>query len=270
MLMNEGHPLKQVVVCSPKKEYFKADNLAAHNIAEPAQPEKTQKEHNQLKLTMKEFGAEVIDVEELESHPNSVFTRDTSLCTNEGYIKLRMGLETRRGEEEWMAHNLERLGMPQVGQITAPGTVEGGDVFLAGSIAFIGLSKRSNKEGVNQLSQILKKMGYEVRIAVIPPPHFHLGGIMSLVGPEDVLYCEELLDKDFCQGFKSITINCQTFISGNVICLGDGQIIAEVSNEPVIELLSAHNFEVKALSLAEFVKGQGGPSCLTLPVIRKV
>lgn len=269
MLMNEGDPLKRVVVCTPKKEYFNVDNLAAHNIAEPAQPEKAKKEHDQLKLTMREFGAEVIDVNELESHPNSVFTRDTSLCTTEGYIKLRMGLETRRGEEEWMANNLDALGMPQLGEIKAPGTVEGGDVFLAGSVAFIGWSKRSNKEGVNQLSLILKKMGYEVRIASIPPPHLHLGGIMSLIGPEHVLYCQDLLDKDFCQGFKPITLDCQSFISGNVICLGNGQVIAEANNEPVIDLLLANNFEVKTLSLSEFVKGRGGSTCLILPMERK-
>lgn len=269
MLMNEGNFLKRVVVCSPKKEYFEVDNPSAHNIAEPAQPEKAKKEHDQLKMAMKDFGAEIIDVDELESHPNSVFTRDTSLCTNEGYIKLRMGLETRRGEEEWMANNLEALGLPQLGQIKAPGTVEGGDVILAGSVAFIGYSKRSNKEGVTQLSLILKKLGYEVRIATIPPPHLHIGGIMSLIGPEDVLYCRELLDKDLCRGFKVITLNCQDFISGNVICLGNGQLIAEAQNELAIDLLLGHNFEVKILSLSEFVKGRGGPTCLILPVERK-
>jgi len=268
MLMNEGYPLKRVIVCSPKKEFFKVDNLAEHNIAEVAQPEKAKKEHEELKLIMKEFGAEIIDVEELEYHPNSVFTRDTCLCTNEGYIKLRMGLKTRLGEEEWMANNLKALGIPQLGQITPPGTVEGGDVILAGSVAFIGYSKRSNKEGVTQLSLILKKLGYEVRIATIPPPHFHIGGIMSLIGPEDVLYCRHLLDKDLCRGFKAITLNCRDFISGNVICLGNGQLVAEAQNEPAIDILLDNNFQVKVLSLTEFVKGQGGPTCLTLPVER--
>ncbi len=44
----------------------------------------------------------MINIPELANHPNSVFTRDTALCTPNGYIKLRLGLESRQGEEEWI------------------------------------------------------------------------------------------------------------------------------------------------------------------------
>lgn len=268
MLENEGDSLTRVIVCSPAKEYFGVDNLKAHNIAERANPEKAKKQHNQLKSTIKKFGAEVIDIEESKSHPNSVFTRDTGVCSPQGYIKLRMGLDSRRGEEKWMAQTLEQLKEPQAGAIQPPGTVEGGDLILAGSVAFLGCSKRTNDNGVRQISSLLQKMGYEVRTISIPPPHFHLGGLMSVIGPKHVLCCQQLFEKSFFKGFERIEVDCRTFISGNVICLGNNELIAEASNIPVIESLNEHGFKVHTLDLSEFVKGQGGPSCLVMPLER--
>lgn len=268
MLRNEGDRLTRVVVCSPSKEYFGVKNLKAHNFAARPDPEKAKKQHVLLKTTLKTFGADVMDIDELSSHPNSVFTRDTSICTPQGYIQLRMGLATRRGEEDWIAQALDRLKEPRAGRIHSPGTVEGGDVILAGSVAFVGCSQRTNANGIRQLSFLLEKMGYEIRTAAIPPPHLHLMGIMSLIGPKHILYCKGFFEKEFLKGFECIEMDCQMFVSGNVICLGEGELIAEASNAVVIEALEKREFKVHALGLSEFVKGSGGSSCLILPVER--
>lgn len=268
MLRSEGDRLRRVVVCSPGQEYFGVDDLKAHNIGERANPEQAKEQHDLLKSTIKTFGTEILDVDELKSHPNSVFTRDTSVCTPQGYIQLRMGLESRRDEEEWMAHTLERSGEPPAGIIQSPGTVEGGDIILAGSVAFLGLSNRTNRNGVYQISSLLQNMGYEVRTVSIPPPHFHLGGLMSLIGPRQVLCCQRFFDKDFFKGFDLVEVDYQMFVSGNVICLGDGELIAEASNAAAIEPLEKQGYKVHALDLSEFLKGQGGPSCLIMPLER--
>ena len=102
MLRNEGDSLSRVVVCSPKHEYFHVSDPAAHNIGEIADPETAKRQHDRLKSALAAFGADVVDVPELTDHPNSVFVRDTALCTPEGYVKLRLGLDTRLGEGEWM------------------------------------------------------------------------------------------------------------------------------------------------------------------------
>ncbi len=268
MLRSEGDRLTRVVVCSPDKEYFDVKTLKAHNLDARANPEKAKNQHDLLKSIMKKFGADVIDVRELSFHPNSVFTRDTSLCTPQGYVQLRMGLNTRRGEEDWMAQVLDGLKESKAGKIQAPGTVEGGDIILAGSVAFIGCSRRTNANGVCQLSALLKRMGYKIRTANILPPHLHLGGIMSLVGSRHILCSKRLFDKKFLRGFDLIEVDDQTFISGNVICLGERELIAEASNTAAIEALDKRGFKVNTLDLSEFVKGQGGPSCLVLPVER--
>jgi len=100
MLRNEGERLKRVVVCTPRKEYARASNLEKHNIGELSDPKLAIEQHDRLKSKLRQFGTEVIDIPELDEHPNSVFTRDTALCTPQGYVKLRLGLKTRLGEGE--------------------------------------------------------------------------------------------------------------------------------------------------------------------------
>jgi dimethylargininase len=140
VLSNEGEKLTRVLVCTPQEQYFRCSGGGAHNIHEPPDPARTKSQHDALKLTLRRSGCEVIDVPEMPKHPNSVFVRDAALCVPEGFIRLRMGLASRRGEEAWMADILETLGEPCAGQIDEPGTVEGGDVILAGAVAFLGLS----------------------------------------------------------------------------------------------------------------------------------
>jgi dimethylargininase len=257
------------VVCTPREEYFRVSDHAKHTIAQLADRSLAIQQHDVLKSKIREFGSEVIDIPELANHPNSVFTRDTALCTPNGYIKLRLGLDTRQGEEEWMSRVLDSIDEPCVGEIRAPGTVEGGDVVLAGSVAFVGRSIRTNDEGVKQLSVYLSAMNYEVRIICLPDSVLHLDKAMMVIGPYWILYCAELVPDDSLEGFDVIGVSCGGCTTANVICLGEAELIVERSNRVVIKELTANGLVVHDLDLSEFAKGTGGPNCLIMPVERK-
>ena len=269
MLRNEGDRLTRVVVCTPRVEYFCVDELERHNITERADKDLAIRQHDALKSTLSGFGSQVIDVPELTGHPNSVFTRDTALSTPKGYVRLRLGLDTRLGEGEWMSRVLDGMGEPCVGEIRAPGTVEGGDVVLAGSVAFVGRSIRTNAEGVAQLTALLDALDYEVRVVHLPDYVLHLDKVMMVVEPDRILYCGDLVPRDSLGGFDLIEIPYGGRVTANIICLGDGEVIVERANQEVIERLDALGLVVHALDLSEFVKGTGGPNCLIMPVERK-
>lgn len=270
MVKNEGDRLRQVVTCTPKKEYFQVEDFKAQNFNEIADPAETRKQHDRLKSIMKEYGSEVINVEELAGHPNSVFTRDASLVTPQGYVKLRMGLEKRRGEGEWMSNVLKSMNVPCAGEIKEPGTVEGGDVILAGSVAFVGISERTNKEGADQLSGLLNGMGYEVRTINLKGHFLHLGGEMSVIGPKKVLFTQGVFPDNYFDGFEKIGVPFYGPSSGNVICLGEDEVIASKGEcQITIDELRKNRVKVHEIDLSEFRKGAGGPSCLILPVVRK-
>ena len=270
MLRNEGDRLKRVVVCSPGEEYFNVEDLRTQNMNEIPDRNRTKEQYATLKAAIEAFGCEVIDVDELSGHPNSVFTRDVALSTPNGYIRLRMGLEARRGEEGWMAEILGSLGEPCAGEIEAPGSVEGGDVILAGSVAFVGRSGRTNEEGVRQLSDLLHQMGYEMRVVPVKSTSLHIGGLMSAIGPNRILCCRDAFPEDFFKGFNTIRIPCHGPSNGNVICLAENEVIANsAENMETIGILESRGVNVHAIDLSEFRKGAGGPTCLILPVDRR-
>lgn len=269
MLTNEGHRLKRVVVCSPLKEYFKVDDLKFQNIWEVADPVTALRQHRALQKILGDFGAEVLDQPELSGHPNSVFTRDASLSTPEGFIHLRMGLEARRNEPDWMSEILASLNEPCAGRIEPPGTVEGGDVILAGMAAFIGLSARSNRSGIDQLGKMLKKMGYDIRALPIPPPYLHIGSLMSVIGPETIICGRDLFPTHFFKGFEVVEVDCETAVTCNIICLGEQDLVAVSGNLSAAEILDKRGYRVFLPDLTEFVKGDGGPTCLILPLERE-
>ena len=269
MLRNEGDRLSRVVVCTPRDEYFRVSDLEKHNITEVADRNRAIQQHHMLKSKIEEFGSELIDIPELTDHPNSVFTRDAALCTPDGYLKLRLGLDTRQGEGEWMSGVLDSLGEPCVGEIKRPGTVDGGDVILAGSVAFVGRTIRTNDEGVRQVSDLLRTMDYEVRTISLPDSILHLDKAMMVVGPDRILYCSGLIPDDSLRGFDTIEISCDGPTTANIICLGDNEVIVERSNREVIKKLELSGLIVHALDLSEFLKGTGGPNCLIMPLERK-
>jgi dimethylargininase len=268
MVKNEGDPLKRVIVCTPKEEYARAGNRKEHNIGALGDPALAIQQHDALKATLRAFGADVLDVPELAGHPNSVFTRDTAICTPQGCIKLNLGLATRQGEGAWMAQVLNDRGERCIGEIKPPGTVEGGDVVLAGDVAFIGRSVRTNEEGIRQFSQIMAPMGYEIRVIHLPDTILHLDKALMVLGAKEVLHCTGLISQEAIRGFDGIEIACSGNTTANIICLGNKQVIVNHSNEVVIDRLRNRGYIVHDLDLSEFAKGMGGPNCLIMPVAR--
>ena len=265
--MDEGKRLTSVITCSPKHEYFHIDDPAAHNIIEVANPEKAMRQHSELRSALESFGSEVIDVDEYIDHPNSVFTRDTALVTPRGYVKLSMGIETRKGEEKWMARILDSLNEPCAGEINEPGTIEGGDVIVCGSVAFIARTQRTNGEGIEQLSRILHDMDYDVRTVKLPDAYLHLDQVIGVLGSGYLIYCRELFTARFFEGFDTVESSCKGF-NVNFICLGKEEIIAPSTNAEVVILAQEHGIKVHSIDFSEFAKGSGGPNCLIVPVER--
>jgi dimethylargininase len=268
---SEGDALRRVLVCPPTREYARGgDDLAAHNFEGAPDADIAPEEHAALRRFLTDAGVEVVTVDELPGHPNSVFVRDSALIVPGGFVRLRMGLPARRGEDEWMAAQLRSLGLVEIGAIEGPGTMEGGDVFLLGDVALVGLSTRANPEGAAQLARILEPLGYEVRTARMEPPYFHLGCVISPVGPNRVVAVAGSLPRDFLKGIDVIEAPVKEAVpTANVLCIDDGEVLADLEETPAtLDALEGAGVRVHRLQLGEFAKGSGGATCLALPLVR--
>jgi len=265
MKKNEGNRLEIVVVCAPKQEYFNSVEDPTGNYFYEGADKKAVDQHKDLRTALEKFGIKVINIEEMPDHPHSVFTRDMAVSTAEGYIKVRLGMGSRRGEEDWMAKFLDERGESCIGEIKEPGTVVGSDVLIEGSIAFVGLTQRTNVDGVIQISDILKSRGYDVRPVVLPCYYQHLDQVIGILGSEQVICRAHLFPYDYFKGFEVFNINGRNH-NVNLICLDEGKIIASASNPELIRAAEEAGVEVNVLDLSELVKGATGPNHLIMPI----
>ncbi len=112
-----------------------------------------------------------------------MYTFDPLLVTDRGAIPLRPGKPNRAPEPDAIEAWTRAAGIPTVGRIEAPGTIEGGDtLWLRPDLFCIGRTLRTNAEGARQLGALV---GGDVRVFDVPYWHgpAELIHLMSVISP---------------------------------------------------------------------------------------
>jgi len=217
-----------------------------------------------------------------ETGLDSLYARDASVVCARGAILCRMGKEARRGEPEAQAAAYRELGVPVVGRIEEPGTIEGGDVvWLDERTVAVGRGYRTNDDGIRQLRRIVGD-GVDELVAV-PLPHwrgpgdvFHLMSVLSPVDEDLAVVYSPLLPVPFRErllgrGIQLVEVPDEEFdtLGCNVLAVGPRRCLVVDGNPTTRRRLEAAGAEVLPFTGLEIcLKGQGGPTCLTRPVTR--
>jgi N-dimethylarginine dimethylaminohydrolase len=240
-------------------------------------------EYEAFEKILKDHGAAIHYFPEDDSvNMDSIYCRDASIATSKGMIICTMGKEGRKYEPAAQQKAFEAAGISVLGIIKAPGTIEGGDVaWLDSKTLAVGHTYRTNKEGIEQITALLKPLGVDV--ITVPMPHyrgpsdvFHL---MSVLSPVDnnlavvysplipIIFRNELI----ARGFELVEVPESEFDSMgcNVLALAP-RICLMVKGNPITKFrLEAAGCKVIEYEGAEIsVKGGGGPTCLTRPISR--
>ncbi|MFL5718444.1 MAG: dimethylarginine dimethylaminohydrolase family protein [Chloroflexota bacterium] len=159
-------PLLDVLVKRPGPAFGAAFDDPAHGFLHPVDLEVARREHDEFVELLASLGPRVHVLEtELES-PDLVYTFDPLLVTDRGAIPLRPGKPNRAAEPAAIEAWTSAAGIPTVGRIEAPGTVEGGDtLWLQPDLFCIGRTLRTNSAGVAQLAGLV---GGDVRVFDVP------------------------------------------------------------------------------------------------------
>jgi N-dimethylarginine dimethylaminohydrolase len=213
---------------------------------------------------------------------DAIYVHDPVIVTDRGAILGRMGKTAREREPEVMASFLPSIGLKIVGTIGAPGLVEGGDVvWLDPRTLAVGQGYRTNIEGIRQLRGLLGDAVDEVE--VVPLPHWrgpasclHLMSFISLIDRDLALVYSPLLPVPFresllARGFRLIEVPDSEFdsLGCNVLAVAPRVCVMVKGNPHTKELLEAAGAEVHTFAGLEIcVKGEGGPTCLTRPLLR--
>lgn len=196
-----------------------------------------------------------------ESHPDSVFVEDTALLTPACAIITRPGAESRRGETKSIRPVIEKY-YDTVYEITGPATVEAGDIMMAGSHFYIGLSERTNMEGAEQLISLLEKHGMTGSVIRLKDV-LHLKTGISYLESNTLLAAGEFISNKEFQSFNIIKIDPDESYAANCIRINDFVIVPEGFPSTRRKIESA-GYQTIAVDVSEFRKLDGGLSCLSL------
>ncbi|MED5290178.1 MAG: arginine deiminase family protein [SAR324 cluster bacterium] len=240
-------------------------------------------EHRQFREIFASEGIELVMIPgSSELFLDSIYVRDSMINTPEGLILASMGKTERTGEPKVSAKHFESCGFSILGSIEPPGKIEGGDlVWLDQTRCAVGLGYRTNQEGIRQLHKMLGPK-YQVEVCVLPHQQgpegvFHLMSILSPLDHDLVLAYSPLMAVPFRQmlvesGIQIIDVPDDEYLrmGCNVLAIAPRKCLMLEGLPKTKSLLEENGCQVMTYQGREISeKGEGGPTCLTLPLNRE-
>ena len=285
-MINEFSPLKTVAVRHPREAFTgyassddiweKLDWLGSPDMAA------AHAEFDIFTGILQQSGAEVIMQPAAKTlSPDALYVRDATLVTPVGIIECNMGKPARRAESAVAGEAYRQHGLKTAGTIQAPGTIEGGDIiWLDDKTVVVGEGYRTNFSGIEQMQEIL---GPGINVVIVQLPHwngprdvFHL---MSMISPLDhdlALIYPRPMPVSFINWLQDRNITLVEVpddefdsMGCNVLALAPRKVLTVDGNPKTKRALEQAGCEVITYSGKEIsLKGCGGPTCLTRPLIR--
>jgi N-dimethylarginine dimethylaminohydrolase len=271
-------PLRRVLVRPPQPA--DAGRWQEYGWRAAPDPVAAAVEHEALRELLAGAGAEVIVAGGEDGNPDAIYAYDPVLVGDDGAVLLRPGKVGRLGEPSALEADLARAGVPVAARVDAPGTVDGGDtLWLDRDTLLVGRGYRTNAAGVEQLQSAFP----EAEVITYDLPHWNGSGevmhLMSLISPLDddlaLVYPRlapvRLLELLAERGIATVEVPDEEFetMGPNVLALGPRRALALEGNDETRRRMEAAGVEVLTYTGDEISrKGDGGPTCLTRPILR--
>jgi len=226
----------------------------------PIDMDKARAQHHAYETTLASLGAKVISLPPEPELPDSMFVEDPAIVLEELAIIFPLGTEMRRREAKSLAKAITPFR--KIEFVTLPGTVEGGDILRVDRKLFVGLTARTNEEGIRQLRKIVASYGYEV-IPVLVTGCLHLKSAVTHLGNNVLLANRNWFDTALFAGFEWIDVDLGEPHAGNALAL-NGTVIFPASFPKTRARIEAKGFHVISLDIAELQKAESGLTCSSL------
>ncbi|UOQ84573.1 dimethylarginine dimethylaminohydrolase family protein [Gracilibacillus salinarum] len=270
--LNEYDRLKQVIVCPPQyMEIKKIINETQkfyedENIDIPI----ALKQHQHFIDTLRKHQVNVL---ELPADPNlneQVFTRDIGFTIGDTLYTAEMSRDIRKAEVNTLQRVLDEHQIPY--STAMGGSIEGGDVVVAGDLVWVGVSKRTEESAIAELQKRLPDR------QVIPLPIrediLHLDCCFNLVSETTGLIYPQAFSKEDLSKLRQhydlieVSEEEQFSLGTNVFSIGEYKVISLPVNKQVNQNLTDKGFVVIEVDFSEIIKSGGSFRCCTFPIER--
>ena len=221
---------------------------------------RAQQQHQAYELLLAKLGAQVVSLPPEPDFPDSMFVEDPAIVLDELAVIFPLGTESRRGEAASLAKEIAKYR--EIAYVQLPGTVEGGDVLRIGRKLYVGLTKRSNAEGIRQLAEIVKPRGYDV----VPVPVtgcLHLKSAVTWIAENTLLANRAWFDTEPFAGYDWIDVDPSEPHAAHALALG-GTVILPASFPKTRGRIGSLDFRVTTLDISELQKAESGLTCSSL------
>ena len=191
---------KTAIVRKPGSNF--ADGLTTVDLGIP-EYSKVLAQHAAYCVALRVCGLELIELEADLRYPDSTFVEDTAVLTRASAIFTHPGAASREGEVEAIRPVVARF-FARTHALTAPGTLDGGDICEAENHFFIGLSERTNEEGARQLAAFLAAEGCTSSCVSIHgvPGILHFKSGVTYIGGNTILAIDALAERPELKGLQ--------------------------------------------------------------------
>ncbi len=221
---------------------------------------RAQAQHAAYAAALTSLGCQLQWLAPLPEQPDGVFVEDTAVVVPEVAVSTRPGAASRRGEVESSAAALA-AHLP-LRQISAPATLEGGDVLRIGRNLYVGASRRSNAQGVAQLAQALAPFGYRVR-AVAMRDCLHLKSAATFIAPDTLLVNPAWVDPAEFGCARVLAVAAGEPFGANTLTLS-GVTLVSADYPRTRELLETAGIATRTLEVSELHKAEAALTCLSV------
>jgi N-dimethylarginine dimethylaminohydrolase len=272
-------PLRRVLVRSPSVPA--CARWAEYGWQAEPNPAALLREHEAFCAMLEGAGCDVVVAEPIDVDPDAIYAFDPAFVTERGAMLMRPGKVGRRAEPAVVAQDLESAGVPVAATVHEPAVAEGGDfIRLDEATLLAGRGYRTSPAGIEAVAQALPG----VETLTLDLPHWHgeteVMHLLSLLSPLDVdlvVAYPPLLSVALAQllaerGIEIVPVPDEEFSSmgTNVLALAPRVALALDGNPTTRTRLETAGVEVLVYEGGELsVKGDGGPTCLTMPLLRE-
>jgi dimethylargininase len=234
--------------------------LLTHLEHQPIDLQLARKQHAAYEQILAEHGCQILQLPEQPDMPDAVFVEDIALVFDELAVIARPGAAVRRLEVLSVMQAL-RAYRP-VFTIEDPGTLDGGDVLWIDRTLYVGLSSRTNSEGIGQLEQLAAPSGY--RIVTVPVEGcLHLKSAVTQVGAGVLLLHPGWIDATLFAGFKLLEVDPDEPLAANALLVDETVIYPQAFPATKNRLVSS-GIRVQVVDVSELGKAEGGVTCCSL------
>ena len=223
-------------------------------------------QHNAYQECLAELGARIVSLPVQPGLPDAVFVEDAALVVDEVAVITNMGAPSRRAESKSLAKTLSQYRPLKF--LIEPATLDGGDVLRVGRSVFVGLSRRTNRHGIDQLRNLLRAYDYQVQPVEVKSC-LHLKSACSYIGNDTIFVNRSWVDAGQLRGFELLDVPAEEPAAANALLLND-TVIVPAPFPKTLALLEKRGFSTQAIDLSELQKAEAGVTCCSLIFRSKV